>query len=347
MLTKDNFTEGHIRNLQKQFRRDPALIERTIFAFGLLEAIRRVGMPFVFKGGTSLMLILKHPMRLSTDIDIVVEPATDVDMYVKEASLVFPFEKFEEQVRFGKNKIEKRHFKFTYRSPITGRDIYILLDILFEHNNYAKLVEKDIRNAILLTEPEYLKVKVPSVNCILGDKLTAFAPHTTGIPLSSGKDMEVMKQMFDICTLIDEFDDFEEARESYLKIVAAEIAYRGCEIKPRDALKDTIDSALCVASRGKVNEQEYLSYMSGARDVRTHIFTENYSPETAAKRAPKVMYFAACLIAGTPFEKMENAEEYIGERFINLRFRSLAYLRKFCPEAYAYAIKTDRVLAAL
>ena len=30
--------------------------------------------------------------------------------------------------------------------------------------------------------PEYLTVKVPCVESILGDKLTAFAPHTTGIP---------------------------------------------------------------------------------------------------------------------------------------------------------------------
>lgn len=30
--------------------------------------------------------------------------------------------------------------------------------------------------------PEYLTVKVPYIESILGDKLTAFAPHTTGIP---------------------------------------------------------------------------------------------------------------------------------------------------------------------
>lgn len=60
MLTKDNFTEKRIRELQSSSKRDPALIERTIYAFGLLEAITRVGMPFVFKGGTCLMLLLEH-----------------------------------------------------------------------------------------------------------------------------------------------------------------------------------------------------------------------------------------------------------------------------------------------
>ena len=36
------------------------LIERTVFAFGLLEALVRVGLKFTFKGGTSLMLLLKN-----------------------------------------------------------------------------------------------------------------------------------------------------------------------------------------------------------------------------------------------------------------------------------------------
>ena len=56
MLSKNNFTEEHIRSLQTESRRDPLLLERCVYAFGLLEAIITVGMPFVFKGGTSLML---------------------------------------------------------------------------------------------------------------------------------------------------------------------------------------------------------------------------------------------------------------------------------------------------
>ncbi len=167
------------------------------------------------------MLLLKHPMRLSTDIDIIVEPGTSIDKYLEEAARIFPFRAQEEQVRIGKNKIEKRHFKFTYESPVTGKDIYILLDVLFETPHYSQIIEKEITNELLLTEGENLKVKIPSINCILGDKLTAFAPHTTGILLDAGKDMEVMKQMYDVSTLLEEFDDFEEMSKTYkmLKLI--------------------------------------------------------------------------------------------------------------------------------
>ena len=102
MLLKENFYEEHIRDLQRNSKRDPVLLERTVYAFGLLEALARVGMPFVFKGETCLMLLMETPRRLSTDIDIIVEPGTDLDDYLDKASLIFPFQMVEEQKRVGK-----------------------------------------------------------------------------------------------------------------------------------------------------------------------------------------------------------------------------------------------------
>ena len=46
---------------------DIALVEKTIRAFSLLEALARSGCPFLFKGGSSLMLHLNTSKRLSID----------------------------------------------------------------------------------------------------------------------------------------------------------------------------------------------------------------------------------------------------------------------------------------
>lgn len=63
MLTKDNFTLEHIQEIHGNTNVDQLLLERSIYALGLLEALVRVGMPFIFKGGTSLMLLLeKHAL---------------------------------------------------------------------------------------------------------------------------------------------------------------------------------------------------------------------------------------------------------------------------------------------
>ena len=96
------------------------------------------------------MLLLDKPMRLSTDIDIVVKPGTDIQKYIDKASRIFPFKKQEEQSRIGKNKIIKKHFKFTYDSPIQKKELYILLDVLLEEDKYSETVERKVSNTLLL-----------------------------------------------------------------------------------------------------------------------------------------------------------------------------------------------------
>lgn len=121
----------------------------------------------------------------------------------------------EEDVRIGQNKIEKRHYRFFYQSPLTGKEFSILLDVVFEENPYSTVTNHPIQNDLLITESQNLSVQIPGVNCILGDKLTAFAPHTTGIPLGIGKDLEVIKQMYDCATLFQAMNDFSEVKEVY------------------------------------------------------------------------------------------------------------------------------------
>lgn len=182
MLLRENYTAEHIAKLREETGADPSILERTVFAFGLLEAIRSVDMPFIFKGGTSLLIMLDEPRRLSTDIDIIVDHNTDINGYIEKAGKIFPFVSVEESNRKGINDIEKRHFRFHFLSPRTGRDINILLDVVFEDNPYIKVLKRPLRSSLLLSEGEDVTVNVPDKNCILGDKLTAFAPHTIGIP---------------------------------------------------------------------------------------------------------------------------------------------------------------------
>ena len=97
MLKRENYTSEHIDALRKQTGADPSILERTVFAFGLLEALCRVKMPFIFKGGTSLLILLDEPRRLSTDIDIIVAPGTDVDGFIQQAGQIFPFRDVKEK----------------------------------------------------------------------------------------------------------------------------------------------------------------------------------------------------------------------------------------------------------
>ena len=344
MLKTENFSMEHINELRAVSTSDPAILERTVYAFGLLESLARVDMPFIFKGGTCLMLLLKTPRRLSTDIDIIVEPGTDILHYIEEASKFFPFVDVEEQTRIGKNNIEKRHFKFVYDSPVNNRKFYILLDVLFEENHYNALVKREIKNEILLTEAPYLEVTVPSIDCILGDKLTAFAPHTTGIPFDVNKEMEIIKQLFDVATLVEECSNFTDIYESYMKTVESELAYRGEGGSAEDALTDTIQAAACIISRGTTNPDEYRKLMQGIKRIRTHMYKEMYSGEIAAVQACSVMYMAACVLKNQEFKRIENPEQYIADSVGKTKYKTLGYMKRMKLEAYGYIVEAVRLL---
>ncbi len=46
MLSKEIFTLEYIRELQNRYKKDPGLLERVMYAFGLLEALAQVGMKY-------------------------------------------------------------------------------------------------------------------------------------------------------------------------------------------------------------------------------------------------------------------------------------------------------------
>ncbi len=344
MIDKRVYELDYIRELQQKYASDPGLIERALYAFGLLEAIKSVGMPFCFKGGTSLMLILDKPARLSTDIDILVEPGTDVDDYIDKASRIFPFLNKREDVRKGRNGIVKRHFRFTYFSPLRNTEFYILLDVVYAHLPYAKTIRKEISNDLLLTEGENLFVEVPTADCILGDKMTAFAPHTTGVLIGTGKELEIAKQLFDTATLYDYVVDYDLFSKTYEAAVMEEIAFRGEIWSKEDVLMDTIRACVSIISRGSIDKNDYAEYLRGIKSLRNHILLNSYNTDDATWKACKVMYLASCLFSGNPFKKIEQPASYLSERLVGDQYKKLSYVRRQRPDAYACLVEATRNL---
>lgn len=345
MLMRENYTAEHIATLRESTGADPSILERTIFAFGLLEAICKVEMPFVFKGGTSLLVLLDQPRRLSTDIDIIVEPGTDVDAYIEKAGTIFPFVRVEENYRKGENDIEKRHFRFFFQSPRSGNDISVLLDVVYENNPYLLIAERPIRNDLLLSIGSDLTVSIPNKNCILGDKLTAFAPHTTGIPFGKDKELEIIKQLFDCWTLLQEMDNYQTVAAVYDRVSRIELGYRGLPFVPADALMDTIDSCLCIMGRGGIREEDYSLFVSGINAIQGHLFNGRINGENAGLMACEVMYLASCLLTGqNTYDRVVEAETY-REQTLNMKgAKRISYIRNAAPIAYAYLVKSFELL---
>ena len=282
-----------------------ALAEKTIRAFCLLEALVRSGCPLIFKGGTAEMLHMNSAKRLSIDVDIICPPGTQIEDYLKEYSSEYGFGEVELVERVSRFDIPKKHAKYYYQVSYpegNGQD-KILLDVLFEENHYAQVLSLPIQSPFLKLEGEPILVKLPSCQDMLGDKLTAFAPHTTGIPFFKGdKDcsMEINKQLFDIASLFDLINDLTITSETFHKFASVELLYRKKDPSDiQEVINDIFNTSLCICLRGLENPEEFLLLQKGIGKVRNFIHSEkNYNIDHAIVNASKAAYLSKLIEKG-------------------------------------------------
>ena len=345
MLKKNVFTIEHIRKLQKETRCDPSLLERVVYAFGLLEALSLTGLDFIFKGGTCLMLLLPEPTRLSTDIDIIVNPNTDIEEYIQKASEIFPFVSLEEQVRNNKSDITKRHFKFIYSSPLKNDDFHILLDVVYENDYYPEAKPCEVNNKFLEVEEPSVYVIVPTINGIMGDKLTAFAPNSIGIPFGINKELEIIKQFYDIATLFDLISNLNEVKSIYERIAENVIKYRKLDdYNTVKTLWDSFNSAIAIIGKGKINNNGHIMLSDGIKRVREHIIGK-YSLVIAEKQACRVAYLVASIITEkSELVKIADAQQYTDKLITHPMYSKLNHIKKVSLIDFAYLYEAIMLL---
>lgn len=221
------------------------------------------------------MLIFKEPHRLSIDIDIILPLSNqNLTATLQQIAMSNGFSRIEEQSRKS-GIVPKTHYKFFYTSAVENKESYILLEILFEQIPYNRIIELPITNIFLATEGEDRTVRVPDINNLLADKLTAFAPQTVGVPYWKGNSecgMEIMKQLYDIGALFDKSDDMVSLSAVYRTIAEQEASYRDKYFSVDDILHDTMDHALSICFRKSRNNVEYQVLERGIKQVSSHIF---------------------------------------------------------------------------
>lgn len=285
--------------------RDIALVEKAIRAFSLLESLVRSGCPLIFKGGTAEMLHLKSAKRLSIDIDIICPPGTQIEDYLNVYSSEYGFGDVELVDRVSRTNVPKKHAKYYYQVsyPVENRREKILLDVLFEENQYSHVVSLPIESPFLKTEGEPVMVNLPSYQDMLGDKLTAFAPHTTGIPFFKGEkdcSMEIIKQLFDIASLFDLTDDMTITEETFRRFAVIELSYRKANsARLQDVIDDIFSTSRCICLRGMERPEEYKLLQGGISKVRSFIHSERtYSLDDAIVNASKAAYLCKLIERG-------------------------------------------------
>lgn len=231
MIDMTSLSADWIAEKRAKYSKDPNLMESMIYALYLLEQLKLTSLEFIFKGGTSLLLLMEEPQRFSVDIDIIVSPNIDKEELEKYLSKIIDTSAFTrmelDKRRSWQGDIPKAHYKFIYNSNFPNKNLEgaivsspereILLDILFVDNPYPTLVDRSLATEWLMQTGELVTVTTPDINSIAGDKLTAFAPNTTGVPYNMEKEKEIMKQLFDIGCLFDLLTDIAVFKKSFLE----------------------------------------------------------------------------------------------------------------------------------
>lgn len=357
MISKECFTAKWIEEKSKELNYpDKNIIEKVIHAFSLLDMLAESGCQFLFKGGSSLMLLLKDQRhRLSIDIDIICPPGTEIEKYL-QAYRDYGFIDYKPVERIQRGpEIPKTHSKFFYQIAfIDGieRREKILLDVLNEDCHYEEVVELPIKSRFIKTIGEANVVKVPSVGDILGDKLTAYAPNTTGIPyIKNGSDasMEIIKQLYDIARLFEKIEDLETTTKSFGRIAEVELSYRKMANCPELIFEDVRQTSLCLATRGMDGNGQFEALQRGVQRIKSFMFNGRYFIDDAIRDAACAAYIATLLEMGrTTIEKYDGNPKSIDSLKIAHPLTSrLNKLKRTSPEAYFYWSKTSELLQGM
>lgn len=305
ILAPKCFTESYLRGIQKDLKaRDLGTLEKCVLALELVGRLQQGGLNFIFKGGTSLLLHLPEPKRLSIDVDIICLDGEDklkevLKGIVKEA----PFTHWEHQEHRDREAPPTQHYQVYYAPARTApKQPSIQIDVIRAENPYAQVTSKPLCANFI--EPEVaIEIPTPSTSSLLGDKLAAFAPSTIGYPYHfvdrrgevQENPMQVVKHLFDVGQLTALADNCGDTIKTYRTIHAEQVRYRKLDVELSACLNDTQEAAVSISLvdglKETLGEGHQDFFRKGIVAIDSHLFAERFDAlayRTAAARASLV-----------------------------------------------------------
>lgn len=204
---------------------------------------------------------------------------------------------------------QKAHYLFTFESVFNTKvPATILLDVLIEYPVYPELIESVVHTKWIETD-KAISVTTPSIDAIKGDKLTAFAPNTIGVPYHKGKvtfTMEICKQLYDLSRLFGRISKMEIVSKSFVAHAEQEIAFRNKSdiapgLTPETVLMDSINTCLLITKRDSNQDEPAKSnfklIQEGIRAFGTgYLMAGNFRIDDAIVAASRVAFLASKLL---------------------------------------------------
>ena len=270
------------------------------------------------------MLLLNDFNRFSVDIDILM----NIDMLDKINDSISNYtDDIFYSIKEDKRKpveIVKKHFKLYYKSiyPREDTEDYILLDIVFDEYKYCKLELRAIDSHFVKTTDPLLMVKIPAIDCMIGDKLTAFAPKTIGILYKRPNERvkkytEIIKQLYDVGKLYDKISDISVVKETYKNVALIQMKNRCLNITVEDCLMDSILACKLIMTEGVFGgySDEYEIIKKGYIGLKNYTLYP-FGFEELSTLAAKVYILCIRLLYDDDFdEEAKPRESFVGRKY--------------------------------
>ena len=356
MIARQCFVNEWVRAKASEIGcRNPVMLEKAIVALQLLGHLAETGLPIQFKGGTSLLLRLNPIRRLSIDVDIVTQAKPEeLAAALKTVAKLAPFTGYEHDAERDRDLPPKKHFRVFYPSAIEPKTDHVLLDVLFERDE-APHCEPVLIATPFITPEREVRVPVPTINSLLGDKLTAFAPRTIGILYNPLRKTDIAKQLFDVAVLFDAATDLRVAAEVYAATHARQLVYRQAAFTLAETLNDSIEAAFLYSQldlRGGKATEHGLFLQDGIIGLQNHIVNQPFRRDEARIAAAKAACVAAW-IQRQPRDVTIDSLRFRPDQVATLRdlqiqppWSPLTRLKGANPQAFHYWYQAQRILTS-
>ena len=338
MLTKTCLSREYLLNIAKKYQVNPMFLTSNIASLFLVEALKQQKLSFVLRGGQAMNLLLHEPMRLSTDVDIIVAPNMEMGDIVEHIGATFPFQRYEEERREFYKGIPKKHYKFWYESPLDQSMQFISLDIVFESMDTSNYVEHSMQSIFTESDGEDVIVLVPDLNRQLGEKLTIIGNPRLRADLDPIIGYKVIKQIYDCATLFKEITSFSDVRSFFEMEAKKQLKYYKLSLSVEEMLLSMFQTCMCIMLRGTIAGREYQQYLPGIYEITKYTLSKQPPIEEAAGCAGIVSYIAACMLM--PEDDCIDVNSSDCETKMSIvDFEKLEYIKEYSPDIYVYIVR--------
>lgn len=221
MITNPQFfTREHIE--KNRFSASSTLAEEAVHCLELVAELVETGLPFQFKGGNSLLLILDEPKRFSIDVDIATDASREqIEKCLSDLVSQFGvFKRWEKRQHKTKPWLPIASYYLYFDSVVKqGTETSIMFDVQLRRSPY-KTEKKPVVCGKLYCSTSLVELPLPAG--IIGDKLLTLGPTTLGIPVGKGKEAQRLKHVFDVSRLLATKPSIAAVRESFFACIEHE-----------------------------------------------------------------------------------------------------------------------------